>query len=148
MSTNLAEKQYFKRICFGVKAQQISIWIQGCLHSATFYPGTKVSRVLIWFCAISTFNLETTHSNLGALSFPSPPSHTEVKILYVPAVPGLWNISFFCGISYRNKIYKIVWGNWEGRGHPLSYLVHHTDISIKLEMCKIEVVDSMDWNDV
>lgn len=148
MSSNPAEKQYFKRICFGVKAQQISIWFQGGLHSATFYPGTKVSRVLVWFCAISTSNLETTHTNLGAVSFPSPPSHTEVKVLYVPAVPGLWNINFFYGISYRNKIYKIVCGNWEGRGHPLSYLVHLTDISIKLEMCKIKVVDSMRWNDV
>lgn len=147
MSTNLAEK-YFKRICSGAKSQQISVWIQGCLHSATFYPGTEVSGVLIWFCTISTSILETTHTSLGALSFPSSPSHTEVKILNVPAVPELWNISSSYGISYRHKIYKIVCGSWEGRSHPVFYLFYHTDLSIKLEMCRIKVAASMGWNGV
>ena len=103
--------------------------------------------VLPWIWTFKSFNLILhyfhfyfrSNIHLAALSFPSPPSHTEIKILNALAVQGLWNRSSSYGISCRNKIYIVACGSWKGRGNPFSYLFHHTDINITLEICRTKV---------
>lgn len=51
-------KAVFQKNLFWCKITGDSIWIQRHLHSDTLYSGTEVSRVLFWFCTVTTSILE------------------------------------------------------------------------------------------